>query len=96
MRPAQGSFNLRHSVITRVGIRDQISIKIFQQFPGIFTAPAAGIKEECRLDHFTFCTAHDPHKVFAAWKFSFFLITLYPGLIHMEHSTLQKLLMDLQ
>lgn len=46
MGPAQGSFDVRHSIITGVGIRDQVSIKTLKQFPGILTAPAAGIKEK--------------------------------------------------
>ena len=37
MGPAQGSFDVRHSIITGVGIRDQVSIKTLKQFPGILT-----------------------------------------------------------
>ena len=94
MGPAQESFDVRHSIITRVGIRDQVSIKTLKQFPGILTAPAAGIKEKCCLDLFASCTAHDPHKGFAAWKFPFFLIALDPGLIHMEQPAFQQFLMN--
>ena len=60
--------------------------------PGLFTA--AGIKEKCCLDLFASCTAHDPHKGFAAWKFPFFLIALDPGLIHMEQPAFQQFLMN--
>lgn len=93
MGPAQESFDVRHSIITGVGIRDQVSIKTLKQFPGILTAPAAGIKEKCCLDLFASCTAHDPHKGFAAWKFPFFLIALDPDLIHMEQPVFQQFLM---
>ena len=94
MRPAKCTCYVLHFFITGIRIRDKVALKPFQKLHGNVSVTRSRIMEERSFDFFTGSTSDHPHKGVAAGFFSIFLITLDPCLVHVEHLTFHKFLMD--